>query len=48
MANANKQAGQLPAGPSPESFAPHCGHDVSADMCKIEEQWRPEAEEWRF
>src|SRR5207253_5975651 len=26
MARASKQAGQLPSGPSPESFAPHRGH----------------------
>src|SRR5438445_13085695 len=30
MANASRQAGQLPAGPSPESFAPHCGHVFTA------------------
>src|SRR5688572_12256914 len=28
-AKASRQAGQLPPGPSPESFAPHCEHVVS-------------------
>src|SRR6266571_5766769 len=29
-ASPSRQAGQLPAGPSPESFAPHCGHVFTA------------------
>src|SRR6266567_5020064 len=33
-ARAIKQAGHEPAGPSPESFAPHCGHVFTAGTSK--------------
>src|SRR5437016_9049108 len=39
-ASPSKQAGQLPPGPSPESFAPHCGHVFTAGISRSFE-WAP-------
>src|SRR5437867_3043640 len=39
-ASPSKQAGQLPAGPSPESFAPHFGHVFTAGISRSLE-WAP-------
>src|SRR5262245_11466487 len=38
-ARPSKQAGQLPAGPSPESFAPHCGHVFASSISRF--NWPP-------